>query len=560
MTDEGSALRKAASGIAGLDAITFGGLPAGRPTLIAGAAGAGKSLFGLTFLVNGATRFDEPGVLMSFEERAEDIAANSASLGYDVDGLIAAGRLAIDYVRVERSEIEESGEYDLEGLFVRLGYAIDKIGAKRVVLDTLEALFSGLGDGPVLRAELRRLFEWLKARRVTALITAERGEEGRLTRHGIEEYISDCVITLDNRVDDQITTRRLRVVKYRGSAHGTNEYPFLIDEGGISVLPITSAGLEHSISDEVVPSGVAGIDAMLGVCGYYRGSSVLVSGTSGTGKTTFAASFVDAACRRGERAIFFSFEESKEQIIRNMRSVGIDLAAHVEAGLLCFEVARPSLFGLEMHLTLMNRLIERTHPAVVVVDPISALRGPASEVHAMLLRMVDLLKVKGITALFTNLTAPEGPDRTDHGLSSLMDTWIGLQHLEANGERNNVLYLLKSRGMSHSNQVREYEITRNGIDLIDAYVGPAGVLTGTAREMQEARERDEALQRHEDTERRRRAFGLKETVAERQILEIRATLEAEKAEIERLAQESEFREQRIEADRQAMQTRRSTSQ
>ena len=560
MTDEGSALRKAASGIAGLDAITFGGLPAGRPTLIAGAAGAGKSLFGLTFLVNGATRFDEPGVLMSFEERAEDIAANSASLGYDVDGLIAAGRLAIDYVRVERSEIEESGEYDLEGLFVRLGYAIDKIGAKRVVLDTLEALFSGLGDGPVLRAELRRLFEWLKARRVTALITAERGEEGRLTRHGIEEYISDCVITLDNRVDDQITTRRLRVVKYRGSAHGTNEYPFLIDEGGISVLPITSAGLEHSISDEVVPSGVAGIDAMLGACGYYRGSSVLVSGTSGTGKTTFAASFVDAACRRGERAIFFSFEESKEQIIRNMRSVGIDLAAHVEAGLLCFEVARPSLFGLEMHLTLMNRLIERTHPAVVVVDPISALRGPASEVHAMLLRMVDLLKVKGITALFTNLTAPEGPDRTDHGLSSLMDTWIGLQHLEANGERNNVLYLLKSRGMSHSNQVREYEITRNGIDLIDAYVGPAGVLTGTAREMQEARERDEALQRHEDTERRRRAFGLKETVAERQILEIRATLEAEKAEIERLAQESEFREQRIEADRQAMQTRRSTSQ
>jgi circadian clock protein KaiC len=560
VTDEGSALRKAASGIAGLDAITFGGLPAGRPTLIAGAAGAGKSLFGLTFLVNGATRFNEPGVLMSFEERAEDIAANSASLGYDVDGLIAAGRLAIDYVRVERSEIEESGEYDLEGLFVRLGYAIDKIGAKRVVLDTLEALFSGLGDGPVLRAELRRLFEWLKARRVTALITAERGEEGRLTRHGIEEYISDCVITLDNRVDDQITTRRLRVVKYRGSAHGTNEYPFLIDEGGISVLPITSAGLEHSISDEVVPSGVAGIDAMLGVCGYYRGSSVLVSGTSGTGKTTFAASFVDAACRRGERAIFFSFEESKEQIIRNMRSVGIDLAAHVEAGLLCFEVARPSLFGLEMHLTLMNRLIERTHPAVVVVDPISALRGPASEVHAMLLRMVDLLKVTGITALFTNLTAPEGPDRTDHGLSSLMDTWIGLQHLEANGERNNVLYLLKSRGMSHSNQVREYEITRNGIDLIDAYVGPAGVLTGTAREMQEARERDEALQRHEDTERRRRAFGLKETVAERQILEIRATLEAEKAEIERLAQESEFREQRIEADRQAMQTRRSTSQ
>lgn len=556
----GPALAKACTGITGLDAITYGGLPAGRPTLIAGAAGAGKSLFALTFLVNGATRFDEPGVLMSFEERGEDIVANSASLGYDVDGLIAQNKLAIDYVRVERSEIEESGEYDLEGLFVRLGYAIDRIGAKRVVLDTLEALFSGLGDGPVLRAELRRLFEWLKERGVAAVITAERGDEGRLTRHGIEEYISDCVITLDNRVEDQITTRRLRVLKYRGSAHGTNEYPFLIDEGGISVLPITSAGLEHSISNKVVPSGVAGIDALLGAGGYYCGSSVLVSGGSGTGKTIFGASFVDAACKRGERAIYFSFEESKEQIIRNMRSAGIDLQAHVDSGLLCFEAARPSLFGLEMHLTLMNRTIERTDPTVVVIDPISALRGPSSEVHAMLLRMVDMLKVKGVTAVFTNLTAGDGEDRTEHGLSSLMDSWLGLHHVEANGERNGVLYILKSRGMSHSNQIREYEITDNGVKLVEAYIGPAGVLTGTAREAQEARERDEALQRSQVGERRRREFLAKRAAAERQILEMRAALELEEAELERLTEQSKMREGVLAADRAAMLARRSAAE
>jgi len=553
-------LPKAPTGISGLDAITYGGLPAGRPTLIAGPAGAGKSLFGLTFLVNGANLYGEPGVLISFEEQARDIAANSASLGYDLPGLIDSDKLVIDYVRVERSEIEESGEYDLEGLFVRLGFAIDKVGAKRIVLDTLEALFSGLGDGPILRAELRRLFEWLKERDVTAVITAEKGDDDRLTRHGIEEYISDCVISLDNRVEDQITTRRLRVLKYRGSAHGTNEYPFLIDEGGISVLPITSAGLQHSISNVVVPSGIKGIDAMLGVGGYYCGSSVLVSGTSGTGKTIFAASFVDAACKRGERVIFFSFEESKEQIIRNTRSVGIDLEAHVDAGLLCIEAARPSLFGLEMHLTLMNRTIERMNPSVVVIDPISALRGPVTEVHAMLLRMVDLLKVKSITALFTNLTGLAASDATDHGLSSLMDTWIGLHHLEANGERNNVLYVLKARGMSHSNQIREYQITNSGVDLIEAYVGPAGVLTGTARQAQEAIERDEALQLRQDADRRRREFTAKQAMIERQILEMRAALSEDQLELERINEQIEGRERRIEADRLAMATRRGAAE
>ncbi|WP_425228783.1 circadian clock protein KaiC [Sphingomonas sp.] len=554
------ALPKACTGISGLDAITFGGLPAGRPTLIAGAAGAGKSLFALTFLVNGATRFDEPGVLMSFEERSDDIVANSASLGYDTDGLVAAGRLAIDYVRVERSEIEESGEYDLEGLFVRLGYAIDRVGAKRVVLDTLEALFSGLGDGPILRAELRRLFEWLKDRGVTAIITAERGEEGRLTRHGIEEYISDCVIALDNRVEDQITTRRLRVLKYRGSAHGSNEYPFLIDEGGISVLPITSAGLQHSISDTVVPSGVPGLDAMLGIGGFYSGSSVLLSGTSGTGKTIFAASFVDAACKRGERAIYFSFEESNEQIVRNMRSVGIELQAHLDSGLLRIEAARPSLFGLEMHLTLMNRIIEQLDPQVVVIDPISALRGPLSEVHAMLLRMIDLLKVHGVTALFTNLTGVQASDHADLGLSSLMDSWIGLHHVEANGERNSTLFVLKSRGMSHSNQVREYRITDHGVTLIDAYIGAAGVLTGSAREMQEARERDDKLARVQEADRRRRAFHARRAAAERQILETRAALDAEQAELDELTGEAAGREDRIDADRAAMASHRGAAE
>lgn len=360
------------------------------------------------------------------------------------------------------------------------------------------------------------------------------------------------MIALDNRVEDQITTRRLRVLKYRGSAHGTNEYPFLIDAGGISVLPITSAGLKHAISNDVVPSGIVGVDAMLGIRGWYRGSSVLVSGTSGTGKTTFAASFIDACCKRGERAICFPFEESQEQIIRNMRSIGMDLQAHVDAGLLCSESARPSLFGLEMHLTLMNRIIERTEPTVVVVDPISALRGPTSEVHAMLLRMIDLLKVKGITGLFTNLTGARGEERSDHGLSSLMDSWVGLQHLEANGERNSVMYLLKSRGMSHSNQIREYSITADGVHLTDVYVGPAGVLTGSARETQEARERAEALQQREDSERRRRDFATKRAASERQISEMRAALEAEEKEIDRLVAQSDGRARRIDADRVTM--------
>jgi len=548
-------LPKTPTGISGFDDITLGGLPRGRPTLVCGGAGCGKTLFAMTFLVNGARQYGEPGVLMSFEERAADLATNVASLGYDVPGLVAEGKLAIDYVRVERSEIEENGEYDLEGLFVRLGYAIDTIKAKRVVLDTPEALFAGFSNDAILRAELRRLFSWLKERGVTAVITGERGTGAFLTRHGLEEYVSDCVILLDNRVQDQVTTRRLRVVKYRGSAHGTNEYPFLLDDHGISVLPVTSVGLRHRTFDEPVPTGVAGLDAMLGVGGYYRGSSVLVSGGSGTGKTILAAHFADAACRRGERCLYFAFEESPEQIIRNLRSVGLDLAEHVRAGLLRIEAARPSLYGLEMHLARMHRDVRAFAPAAVVVDPLSALRGAETELHATLLRMVDGLKGEGITGVFTSLTgeAHARPDRAEHMLSSLTDTWISLRDVEAAGERNRTFHLLKSRGMAHSNQVREYTLTAQGMCLAEVYVGPAGgVLTGSARLAQETREQAEAAARQQEVARRRRAVEARRATIERQIAELRSALEQEQAEVDAAAGEDKEHEALLLRDREAM--------
>ena len=536
------ALPKALTGISGFDEITLGGLPVGRPTLVCGAAGCGKTLFAVTFLVNGATRFAEPGVFMSFEERAGDVAANVASLGYNLDELAADGKLAIDHVQVERSEIEENGEYDLEGLFVRLGYAVDQIGAKRVVLDTIETLFSSLSNVTVLRSELRRLFAWLKDRGLTTVITGERGD-GQLTRQGLEEYVSDCVVLLDNRVQDHVTTRRLRIVKYRGSAHGTNEYPFLIDDQGMSVLPVTAAGLDYGASDEVVSSGIPGLDAMLGEGGFYRGSSILLSGVAGTGKTTIGAHFIDAACRRGERCLFFVFEESAEQICRNALSVGLDLRQHVDGGLLRFEAARPSLYGLEMHLARMHRDLERTGPAVVVIDPLSAFRGPDVEVQATLLRMVDLLKSRGITALFTSLKA----DGTlmagaNQDLSSLMDTWIKLLDVEADGERNRTLYVIKARGMSHSNQMREYRMTNSGIELIAGYIGPNGVLTGSARLAQEARELAAATSRQQDIERRRRDLAHRREALERQVAEMQAGLEAEEQEVLTLLGDDEVRE------------------
>ena len=546
-----SALPKAYTGISGLDEITLGGLPAGRPTLICGGPGCGKTLFATTFLVNGAVLYGEPGVFMSFEESTTDLIHNVASLGYDLNALIAQNKIAIDFVRVERSEIEESGEYDLEGLFVRLGYAIKSIGAKRVVLDTLEVLFAGLGDTQILRGEIRRLFAWLKAQNVTAIITAEQGS-GALTRFGLEEYVSDCVLLLDNRVDDQITTRRLRVVKYRGSAHGTNEYPFLIDGEGISVLPVTSAGLSHSASDVVISTGVPGLNQMLGVGGFYRGTSILVSGTAGTGKTSLAAHFVDSVCARGERCLYFAFEESPEQIVRNMRSIGLDLQPRIDAGLLRFEAARPSLFGLEMHLARMYREIEQFKPTATVLDPISALRGETGDVHSMLLRVIDLLKSRGITAFLTNLLSAQGMDQADAGMSSLMDTWLSLVQLESNGERNRGIYVLKSRGMNHSNQIREYQLTSKGVRLVEAYLGAGGVLTGTARIAQEILDTASVARRQQESERKLRAIQRKRAAVERQIAELRSELESEEEDARIAAEQDEHLERARQAERKAM--------
>lgn len=525
-----NAIRKVATGIVGFDDITLGGLPAGRPSLICGAAGCGKTLFGVTFLVRGAVDMAEPGVFMSFEERPRDLVDNVASLGYDLQGLIDRKLIAIDHVHIDRSEIDETGEYDLEGLFVRLGYAIDNIGAKRVVLDTVELLFASFTNEGVLRAELRRLFAWLKERGITTIVTGERGD-GQLTRYGIEEYVSDCVILLDNRVRDQITTRRLRVVKYRGSSHGTNEYPFFIDERGISVLPITAAGLDHQASQQIIPSGIDGLDRMLAKGGFYRGSSVLVSGLAGTGKTTFASSFIDACCKRSERCLFFSFEESQSQLVRNLESVSIDLKGYLASGLLRIESARPSLYGLEVHLARMHREILAFNPHAVVIDPITAFRGPESEVHATLLRLVDLLKQHGITALFTSLSdARVHTQGAEREISSLMDVWISLGTVEADGEHNRLLYVLKARGMGHSNQVREYHIDGRGISLVRPYVGPHGVLTGSARLNQEAREFREADLRKQLVEQRRREKEKNRQQLERKIAEMRDALESEELE------------------------------
>jgi circadian clock protein KaiC len=546
---------KVRTGISGLDEVTLGGLPAGRPTLICGGPGCGKTLLATTFLVNGAVMFNEPGVFMSFEESGDDLVQNVASMGFDLGALVAQKKVTIDFVRLERSEIEESGEYDLEGLFVRLDYAIKTVGAKRVVLDTLEVLFAGLGDTQILRAEIRRLFAWLKQHNLTAVITAEQGA-GALTRFGIEEYVSDCVLLLDNRVSNQISTRRLRVVKYRGSAHGTNEYPFLIDKRGISVLPVTSAGLSHAASDVVISTGIPGLNQMLGAGGFYTGTSILVSGTAGTGKTSMAAHFVDSVCDRGERCLYFAFEESPAQIIRNMRSIGLDLKPRIDAGLLRFEAARPSLFGLEMHLARIYREIEAFEPAAVVLDPISALRGETGDVHSMLLRIIDLLKSRGITAFLTDLLSLDGMDKTDAGMSSLMDTWLSLAQLESNGERNRGMFVLKSRGMDHSNQIREYQLTSQGVKLVNAYLGQGGVLTGSARVAQELVDAASAVRRTQDNERKQRDLQRKRAALERQIAELRAELEFEEEEALKSQQHEEELERRLLAERRAMAVQR----
>ena len=555
---EARALPKAATGIPGLDEITGGGLPKGRPTLVCGGAGCGKTLFAAEFLIRGATEFNEPGALISFEETGEELAQNVRSLGFDLDALVEQRKLALDYVRVEPQEIEEVGEYDLEGLFVRLALAIDSVGAKRVVLDTIESLFGGFTNQALLRSELRRLFRFLKDRGVTAVITGERGD-GSLTRQGLEEYVSDCVILLDHRVTEQTSTRRLRIVKYRGSTHGTNEYPFLIDEKGISVLPVTGLSLDHAVSNERVSSGVPRLDAMLGGKGYYRGSSVLVSGTAGTGKTSLAAHFAHETAKNGERVLYLAFEESPKQLMRNMRTIGIDLEPYVKKGLIKLDASRPTLYGLEMHLVRIHKMVSEFKPAAVIVDPISnfVTSGTEHETQSMLLRLVDFLKAQQVTAFFTNLTSGGAAwEKTDVGISSLIDTWMLLRDIESGGERNRGLYVLKSRGMKHSNQIREFIITPEGIQLEDVYVGPEGVLTGSMRAAQEAREVAAEQARREEAARRQRDLERKRATLEAQMAALRAEAKAAEEEAKVIAEQDKEREATIEVYRAAAAKRR----
>lgn len=525
-------LPKSLTGIQGLDEITEGGLPKGRPTLICGSAGCGKTLLAMEFLVRGATQFNEPGVFMAFEETAKDLTQNVASLGFDLDALVADKKIVLDFVYIERSEIEETGEYDLEGLFIRLGQSIDSIGAKRVVLDTIESLFAGLPNPLILRAELRRLFRWLKEKGVTAIITGERGKE-TLTRQGLEEYVSDCVIVLDHRVKDQTSSRRLRVVKYRGSTHGTNEYPFLIDEDGISIVPVTSLGLGHNASMDRIPSGISRLDTMMGGKGFFRGSTVLISGTAGTGKSSICAHFVDAACRRGERALYFSFEESPSQIIRNMRSIGIDLEQWVKKGLLYFQATRPAFAGLEMQLTMMHKATIKFDPQVVIVDPLNGfITGDnVTDVKSMLMRLADFLKTKQISSMFTQLMSSNVAHGTsDIAISSMVDTWLVMHDIEIGGERNRCLYIIKSRGMAHSNQVRECLITDHGVELCEVYVGAGGVLTGSARIAQEAQELALTLTRKQEVERRQIEIESRRKALEAKVAALRAEFGVQEAE------------------------------
>ncbi len=547
-------LAKCPTGIQGLDEITEGGLPKGRPTLVCGSAGCGKTLMGVEFLVRGATQYDEPGIFISFEESAEELAQNVASLGWDLNRLIAENKLCIDCFYIDPAEIQETGEYDLEGIFVRLGSAIDQIGAKRVVLDTIEVLFSGLSNTNIVRAELRRLFRWLKIKGVTAIITGERGDNS-LTRQGLEEYVSDCVIRLDQRIYEELSTRRLQIVKYRGSYHGSNEYPFLIDKDGISVEPITSLGLNHAISTDRVPTGIADLDIMLDGKGYYRGSSILVTGMAGTGKSTIAAHFAAATCRREEHCLYIAFEEAPQQILRNMRSVGLDLEPYIQQNLLKIQALRPTSHSLEQHLVQINRWLTTLKPSTVVIDPISNLTATGSLLQAksFFTRLVDHLKAQQITVVLTNLIAAGMPlEHTEIGISSLMDTWLEVRSMENNGERNRLLQVLKSRGMNHSNQVREFRLTSQGIDLISVYLGQGEILVGTARSIQEMADEKERLQRQKQISMRRRQLEHQRQNTQAQLAILQMQLEVENAEFDHLTQEEQTYELDLLQDKESI--------
>jgi circadian clock protein KaiC len=544
-------LDKSPSGVHGLDEITEGGLPTGRPTLICGSAGCGKTLFAMQFLVHGA-EIGEPGIFVSFEETQEELEKNFASLGIDLTALIDEKKFLVEYIYTERSEIEETGEFDLEGLFIRLAYAVEQIGAKRVVLDTIEALFSGLPNEFILRAELRRMFSWLKTHGLTAIITGERGENS-LTRYGLEEYVADCVILLDNPVKDKISTRNLRIIKYRGSAHGSNEYPFLIDADGISVLPITSLQLDHEASKQIISTGIPRLDIMLGKNGFYKGSSILVTGAAGTGKSSLVAQFADNTCRNGQKCLIFAFEESPKQIIRNMRSIGIDLQSWVDKGLLKFYATRPTLYGLETHLVTIYKAVNQFKPDLVIFDPVTNLItiGKQNEVKSMLTRVIDYLKKNQITTLSTALRQM-GQFETDIGISSLMDTWINLKSVETNGERNRTIDIIKTRGMFHSNQVREYEITDDGIKILDVYLGPSGMLTGSARVSQIAKESAQKRDREHEIERKQVELDQKRLKLESKIKEITTDYEIEKKELDRIIAQDKLKEDFIEDQRKQM--------
>jgi circadian clock protein KaiC len=546
------ALEKAPTGISGLDEITLGGLPRGRPTLVCGSAGCGKTMFAAEFLVRGVQQFGEPGVFIAFEESPEDLAKNVASLGFNLKELEAEGKLVVEYIRVEKSEMKVAGAYDLEGLFLTLQACIDQVGAKRIAIDTLEAIFGGFDNQALLREELRRLFRWLKERELTAVITAERGD-GSLTRQGLEEYVSDCVLLLDHRIIDQVSTRLLRIVKYRGSVHGTNEYPFLIDDGGISVLPVSSLSLDHPASRERVSSGLPKLDAMLEGKGYYRGSTILVSGTAGSGKTSIASFFANAACGRGERCLYLAFEESPSQIKRNMESLGLEMERWVRQGLLKYHASRPTVYGLEMHLVNIHKLVKDFAPDVIILDPVTNLTamGNNSEVNSMLVRLIDFLKTEGITALFTGLTsaAQNSLEATEIGISSLIDTWIVVRDMETNGERNRGLYIIKSRGMAHSNQIREFVLTSGGLDLLEIYAGPEGLVTGASRLAMEAREKAESMEAQQEIEAMQIRLERKRKAMEAQWAIMQAEFESEQEEAARHIRQKQSARERLQQDR-----------
>ena len=552
-----SQLPKSPTGIKGFDEITGGGLPRGRPSLVCGPPGAGKSLFALQFLVNGVTDCGEPGVFLAFEESRAEVVANVGSLGFDLEGLQRDGRLVVDALTLEPAAVE-TGEFDLEALMVRVAFLVDKVGAKRVAIDNVEALFATFGRPALVRSELRRLFRWLKDQELTAVVTGERGE-GMLTRHGIEEYLSDCVVVLDDRVVQGVATRRLRVLKYRGSTHGRNEFPFLIGADGLEVLPITSLGLNQPVSSDRVSTGVVGLDEMLGVQGVFRGSSVLISGTSGTGKTTIAASFADASCRRGQTVLFFGFEESQAEIKRNMASVGLDVAGWVEQGLLHFHCERPTTFGLEDHLAMMQRLIQQFAPTLVVIDPVSSLaRGVTPfDVSAMLMRQIYYLKSAGITAVMTVLSEESELAHRIQSISSLVDTWLEVVMLEAFGERNRGLYVLKSRGMGHSNQIREFLLSDSGVSLVPVVVGAGGVLTGSARVAAQSAERAAALGLTLESEELARALERRRESVEAHVAQLRADFVAEEGLTKRLIETSAKRQEAVRRDRLEQGRRRS---